>query len=428
MSALMTDPPAPAPGSTSPSRRVALYSHDTQGLGHVRRNIEIARSLLRARPATDVLLLSGAAEAVNLPRPDGTELVVLPSVSKSRQGEYSATALDLGLEELLGLRGAMVAAAVEAFRPDLLVVDKEARGLHGELDRALEVAARTPGAGGRPTRVVLGLRDVLDAPLAARRDWERSETSRTVLESYDEIWVYGDREVHDLGAEYALPRPVREMMRFTGYLAEGRQPAEPAPEPASETAFDAARPGTSTTAAVPADPFVLCLVGGGQDGADLAEEFARASFPEGHHGVLVTGPYMPPSTRSRLEQAAAGRRDLTVLGFVRHVGPLLEAAAAVVTMGGYNSVCEVLASHRPALVVPRVVPRMEQAVRAEALARRTHLDVLHPESLSDGALARWLATAVTWPARRHDLDLRGLDALPRLVDDLLDPATPLEQL
>ncbi len=400
MSALQAAPPITR-------RRVALYSHDTQGLGHVRRNIEIARALLAERPDTDVLLISGAPEAARLPRPDQAGLVVLPSVSKSRAGTYAASSLGLDLEEVLRLRGAMVASAVEHFRPDVLVVDKEARGLAGELDAALAVARRTTGAGGRRTRLVLGLRDVLDAPLTARREWETAATTPTLRSSYDAVWVYGDPRVHDLGDACGLPRDVRAMMRFTGYLADGRHRTA---RPASALA-----PGQTDDA-----PYVLCLVGGGQDGVELADAFARAPLPRGHRGVVVTGPYMPPAARRTLRDLAESREDLTVLGFVDDAPALVDGAAAVVTMGGYNSVCELLASGRPGLVVPRVVPRLEQAVRAEELARRTHLDALHPDEATAAAIGGWLADAVCREGGTHDLDLGGLSRLPALLDQLLE--------
>lgn len=404
MSVLVAEPGPAAFPTTGTRRRIALYSHDTQGLGHVRRNIEIAQALMTARPDTDVLLITGASEAVNLPRPRQSELIVLPSISKSRDGEYSARSMHLELQEVLRLRGLLVASAVAGFRPDLFVVDKEARGLRGELDQALDVAATTRGPGGHRTRLVLGLRDVLDAPLAARRDWERARTSQTLLSSYDAVWVYGDPRVHDLGAAYGLPGEVRQMMRFTGYLADGRQ-------------------GLTAGARAPQrlsdGPFVLCLVGGGQDGAELARAFSLAQLPEGHRGVVVTGPYMPAHLRRALESEAARRDDLTVLGFVDHVPALIEQSAAVVTMGGYNSVCELLASGRPGLVVPRVVPRLEQAVRADELVQHTHLATLRPVEVSSVSLGTWLADAVASGGGTHDLDLGGLARLPQLVDDLL---------
>src|SRR5262245_35394626 len=65
-------PPAPSPnGVTRPDRgshtfqrpRVLLYSHDTMGIGHVRRNLLIAQALTAPPVSATVLLVAGAREA-----------------------------------------------------------------------------------------------------------------------------------------------------------------------------------------------------------------------------------------------------------------------------------------------------------------------------------------------------------------------------
>ncbi|MDT9595263.1 glycosyltransferase [Nocardioides zeae] len=394
-------------------RRVALYSHDTQGLGHVRRNIEIAAALRAADPATDVLLLTGTPAAAALPLPPGTEVVVLPGIAKSAAGAYSAASLDLALDELLALRGAMIAGALGAFRPDLFVVDKVARGLGGELDGALRRLRGARGHGGLPTRVVLGLRDVLDTPEVARAEWDREATSTAVREWYDEVWVYGDPRVHDLVAAMDLPADVAAKVRHTGYLAHGRgrhvtPPAPLAAAPAPVPAPDA-------------DPYVLCLVGGGQDGHRLAETVARAALPTGHRAVVVTGPCMPLEQQERLHALAATRDDLEVRTFVRDPRPLVDGAAAVVTMGGYNTVCELLAAGRPTLVVPRVTPRREQLLRLQCLAPYTSLDHLEPDAATPERVGAWLAGAAGRGRLHHEVDLDGLAHLPVLAASLLTP-------
>ncbi|MDQ3698252.1 MAG: glycosyltransferase, partial [Gemmatimonadota bacterium] len=77
----------------STKRRIAMYSHDTQGMGHMRRNLLIAQALGRASPDASILLLFGAREAAALELPPGTECLTLPSLYKDVDGEYRARAL-----------------------------------------------------------------------------------------------------------------------------------------------------------------------------------------------------------------------------------------------------------------------------------------------------------------------------------------------
>lgn len=387
-------------------RRVALYSHDTQGLGHVRRNISIASALVEGRPDTDILLLTGAPEATSLPLPGNTEVVTLPTLHKDTEGGYRPRVLGLTLEEVLHLRGQIVSSALAAFSPDLFVVDKVARGLGGELEPALRSLRDAR------TKVVLGLRDVLDSPGVTRREWHTGRTVEAVRDLFDEVWVYGDPTVYDAVSAYQWPWPVRAKVAYTGYLADGR-PACPLPE------------GQQVADAPPAEPYVLCLVGGGQDGADLAAAFLEVELPAGYHGAVLTGPYMAPGSRTRLYQVSRARAQMTVHSFTPRAHEFIAAAAASVSMGGYNSVCELLAARCPTLVVPRTVPRMEQTLRAEALTRLGWVDTLCSADVSPARIADWLAGALNTPHRnRRPIDLCGLTRIPVLADALLSGRLP----
>lgn len=393
---------------------MALYSHDTQGLGHVRRNIELASAVVAAHPATEVLLVCSAPAASRLALPASTRLAVLPGVVKDVQGGYAAAGEGLRLEEVVAMRSDMAAQALVDFAPDVLVVDKLARGLRGELDLALRRLSEVRGPGGARTRVVLGLRDVLDTPEVARAEWDDARTSETLARHYDAVWVYGDPRVYDLVREYELPEDVGALVRYTGYLADGRGRLQPGPDGPSAAGAPTAPPGCR--------PYVLCLVGGGQDGTGLARSFAAAPAPGGHDAVLVTGPYMAAGDRAALQAAAEQRPELTVHHFLDDPAPLIRDAAAVVSMGGYNSVCEVLASRRPGLVVPRVRPRMEQAIRLDRLSRLTPIEHVHPELATPTRIGTWLREAVCRTSPLHHptaIDLAGLAKVPRLVEDLM---------
>jgi len=389
------------------AHRVAFYSHDTQGLGHIRRNTLLAAALVAARPDVTVLLLSGAAEAAALPLPERTDLVIVPGLVKDVDGRYSASSLDCSLDQVLAVRSHALASVLSAYAPDLLVVDKVARGIHGELDPALRRVRLEHG-----TRTVLGLRDVLDDVAVARDEWRVDRTSEAIRTLYDQVWVYGDPTIFDPAVEYAWSDAVRAKVRYTGYLGTGRERLLPVPPDTH---------GAPSVRERLERPFVLGLVGGGQDGAAVADTFSHAAFPPGHDGVLVTGPYLPAAHLQRVERMARTRRDLRVFRFVGDVPALAQDSQATVSMGGYNSVCELMAADRPTLVVPRVKPRSEQALRAERFASHGLLDVLGLEELSAVRLGDWMRKAVAGDRRsRPPIDLRGLRAVPSLATELIE--------
>ena len=288
----------------------------------------------------------------------------------------------------------VLTAGLQAFAPDLLVVDKVAAGFGGELEPCLG-PLRDAG-----TRIVLGLRDVLDGPAAAAAEWRRLRTTELLRAHYDEVWVYGDRSVSDLAADCRVPPSVRHLLRYTGFLApSGVGTGEGGPPPVAD-----------------GEPYVLGLLGGGQDGVGLAATLVATPRPAGTALVLVAGPYLPAAARAELHRAAVHDPGLRIVDVTTDVQAWAHSAAAIVCMGGYNTVAEVLATATPALVVPRCRPRTEQLVRARRLSERGLLDDLHPDDLDPVVLAAWLAGAVQAPrTRRTGVDMAGLTRVPELA-------------
>ena len=351
------------------------------------------------------LLIAGAREASAFGLPAGADCLTLPCLAKDEGGRYHSRRLDMALEELVFLRSSAIAAALEAFAPDVLIVDKVPRGAVRELDPSL----RWLQASGR-TRCVLGLRDVLDDPATVCREWSEAANEEAIAAYYDAIWVYGDTAVYNPVREYDFPPHVAAKVRFTGYLARTN--------PLRFSDIDGVELLPSLSQ--PVERLVLCLVGGGQDGAQLAETFAQADFPAGTTGVILTGPFMPPEVQAGLLRRASGKPQLRILKFVADADLLLSRADRVVAMGGYNTVCELLSYAKPALIVPRVKPRVEQLIRAQHLRDLGLLDLLHPEDLTPRRLSEWLARDLKPASGACDrIHLDGLATLIPLLEEVL---------
>lgn len=269
--------------------RIVLYSHDTMGIGHARRNLLLAQTLSGPPLFASVLCIGGMQEARRFPRPDRVDCVTLPALHKRINGGYRSRNLPVPIRELIALRAHTIHAAVRAFDPDVFVVDKVARGALGELDLTLEHLRHR----GR-TRCVLGLRDVLDEPGIVRREWRRDGTAQTIRDFYDALWIYGDPAVYDAVHEYGFSDRIAARARFTGYLDQ-----------CVRLRLDVGREdGAAGRLPAPPGPLALCLTGGGQDGERLAEAFALAPLPAEMHGVVVAGPMMPYAARERLHRLA----------------------------------------------------------------------------------------------------------------------------
>jgi predicted glycosyltransferase len=387
--------------------RIALYSHDTMGLGHKRRNLLIAQTLGCSPLEIDVLMISGIQDASNVPTPPGVDCLTLPALHKNIDGQYQARRLDMSLQEIITLRSQVILTTIKTFKPDIFIVDNVPRGAVRELDPTLDYL-RTQ----EKTQCILGLRDVLDEPAAVRRDWKRGDNEKAIQTYYDAVWVYGDPAIYDLGHEYRLDPKTIAKFRYTGYLDQR-----------SRLKFiDIESVQAFKSLNLPSERIALCLVGGGQDGAHLAETFAHAELPPEMNGIILTGPFMPRKVRQRLQNYAAQRSNLRVLEYLAEPTLLLNRAEHVIAMGGYNTTCELLSFQKRSLIIPRIKPRREQLVRAERLQALGLVDVLNPRNLTPQALTNWLMLDAEPPQVRNCVDLKGLNRIPQFVNEILTSA------
>jgi predicted glycosyltransferase len=173
------------------------------------------------------------------------------------------------------------------------------------------------------------------------------------------------------------------------------------------------------------------MAGGGGDGYELLRAVVEAlrMCPDRQRFdcILLGGPLMPDEDRRRVVELVDSTECVRYLDFVSDVASYVAAADAVVSMGGYNSVCELLSAGKTALVVPRIAPRREQLIRAEALGRRGLLRWLHPDQLgARRMLAEIEALLAASSADLPRLPLDGLAAAAAAVDELLAAPGPVQ--
>jgi predicted glycosyltransferase len=391
----------------SGERSVVFYSHDTYGLGHLRRTLVIAHELRRRWPALTQLVVTGSPLAHEFQLPPGADYAKLPSVVKVGQGWYEPSALPIPFAAIRGLRSDLLLATARHFRPDLLLVDNVPAGLKGELVPTLIHLKKTsPG-----TRLVLGLRDVLDEPDRVRAAWRRQRVYELLDEVYDLILVYGDPAVCDVVAEYGLSRRAAAKTRYVGYLRREADPSRVA-ELRAELRVDDR-------------PLVLATAGGGGDGYVLLRTLleARKRWPAEatFDCVVAPGPFAAPAELQELAAMASNGSRARLIDFDPDLLAYMAASDAVVSMAGYNSISELVSLARPALIVPRVEPRQEQLIRARAVTRRGAGRMIHPAELTPRRLLTELNELLADPpdvARALPLD--GLAATAAELDALLD--------
>ncbi|GGE94452.1 hypothetical protein H1W37_04815 [Stappia taiwanensis] len=398
---------------TKSSPKILIYSHDSFGLGHLRRCRAISHALARRFSDMSVLILSGSPIIGSFEFRTQVDFVRIPGVIKLRNGEYTPLSLSLNIEQILAIRSSIIEHTAQVFDPDILIVDKEPLGLRGEILGTLEMLKKRGN-----TRLILGLRDVMDDPQVLREEWTRKNVDPALKDLYDEIWVYGPPDLHNPLAGMGLPQEVHDKAINTGYLRRhvpnDARITEPLP-------FDD-------------EPYILVTPGGGGDGVEMVDWVMRAYearsqplFP----ALIVLGPFMPASAATDFLERAEHLRDVHILRFLPTIEPYMAGARAIVGMGGYNTFCEILSFDKPTLMVPRVIPRREQSIRAMRAETIGLLKVLPIDEYPDvdkmiDALVQLPRMAPPSAAGVNNL-LGGLEVIGNRVADILAGRADLDE-
>jgi predicted glycosyltransferase len=386
--------------------RILIYSHDTFGLGHLRRCRTLAHALVERFKQLSVLILSGSPIIGSFDFRARVDFVRVPGVVKLRNGEYTPLNLHLDIRETMSMRASIIQHTAEAFAPDMFIVDKEPVGLRGELTQTLKMLKR----GG--TRLVLGLRDVMDEPAALEPEWQRKNVLPALRDLYDDIWVYGLPQICDPLEGVALPAKVKNKMTYTGYLHR-EVPSHGAPARLPE---------------ITNKPFLLVTTGGGGDGDGLIDWVLRAYEHDPllpYPALLVLGPFMQAERQREFMDRAARLKRVDAITFHGQLETLVSRATAVVAMGGYNTFCEVLSLDKRALIVPRTEPRLEQHIRASRAAELGLVSMLSDDGTYNPAVMAAALRALPRQNKPSDVIvpglLEGLQNVSRLVAPWIEP-------
>lgn len=389
-------PPAPA-RLTNP--KILLYSHDTFGLGNIRRTLLLAQELIDQYPKAAVLLITGSQMIHSFRIPKGVDYIKLPCLDRIDAERYESRFLLECSDAVKRTRSAIIERTVLGFAPDLMIVDKRPAGVDGELTDTL-AALRERNF---PTRLVLGIRDILDEPHKTRETLRNNRSFEFIRDYYNEVWIYGSQSIFDTVREYDFPTDVARMTHYCGYLKRPTVAGQRNDGP----------------------PRVLVTTGGGGDGSRMIQAYLEglSNLPRNValRSTVVFGPQMSAAAQTSISEHFGYLTDVEFREFEPELTQLYAEADLVVSMAGYNTVCELLSSGCNAILVPRAEPVKEQLIRARLLAAEGLFDVVEPDELSPETLINKvlasLKPAINRPIR---FDLQGLPRIRERIRELLE--------
>ena len=270
-----------------PTFNILMYSHDTYGLGHIRRTMAIAEQLRQAN--TNILILTGSPIAGRLTFPKYVDYVRIPGMIKKANDEYFPLTIRIDPQQAMEIRQSIIMATVKTFLPDLFIVDKEPQGLKKEVLPALEWIKENL----EKTKTILGLRDIMDDSETIKTDWNKKNIYSTIEDLYSEVWVYGQKNIYNPIQEYDIPPSISKKLYFTGYI--------PRKIPQESVADDL----RLQLKVMKNETLVTVTTGGGGDGfhvldvyLKMLEKMKAHPFCRGFRAFWSQGHFYPEMTRS----------------------------------------------------------------------------------------------------------------------------------
>ena len=350
--------------------RMLIYSHDTFGLGHLRRCLKISQALKAQFPDLSILLVTGSPQVHRYRLPAGLDYIKLPAVRKTADEQYEPRSIKTSFRRIFNLRSRLLLETTRQFSPHILLVDHSPLGMKGEIKPSLEwLKSENP-----ETFTILGLRDIIDEPEKVVKQWQAQSIYDSLREFYDGILIYGCPIVFDPVISYEFPEDIARKTSFCGYISE--------PGPNSRKARMNKADSTGK--------FVTVTSGGG-DGAGEAvvgtfmEMLKRFESRIDFNSLIITGPFISEELW-RKYRSESRRLPVAIRKFVGHTRPFLQKSDLVISTGGYNTTTEILTFARRALIIPRILYRNEQLLRAQRLRDLGLVSLIHPDNITPETL------------------------------------------
>lgn len=399
--------------------RILFYSHDTFGLGHIRRTLAVCEALSKAVEDASMLVLTGSSAVHLLRIPDRVDYVKLPCVTKVGDEHYESKFLNLDFDAIRALREEIIFRTAVNYAPDMILIDNVPLGMKGELLKTLHYFREFHSG----TRIILNFRDVIDEPRRVIPNWTSNLVYDAIDFFYDRVLVYGSPDVFDFVREYRLPAGVAGKVEYVGYIARATRPG----------AADLIRRRLVDQG----EKLALITAGGGGDGYQVIEKYleglASADPIVRMHSHIVLGTDMPATHRETLlsrfgrKSRVSGNQRVSFADIYDDLTDYVEAADVVLSMGGYNTISEILSLGKRSVVVPRVAPRLEQWIRCSRMAELGLLRVVHPADATPGRLVNEVLHSLSdEPSHLHHnvIRLDGLHHVSTIVRAYCDAQAP----
>ncbi len=369
--------------------KILIYCQHVLGIGHLFRTLEITRAMQEHQVT---LVLGGPPAELNLP--GHVRVVQLPGLKMDAEfSELMPVDPDRTLEDIKKERSAKLFSLTREMQPDIIMIELFPFGRNGFSFELLPLLKAVRCGKIRAGKVVCSLRDILVEKKNQTKFEQRVIDRLNSL--FDGLLIHGDPSVIGLDATFSRMNDITVPVTYTGYVCEKSTPEE----------GNALKNEINMQSG---EKLILVSAGGGNVGYELLRSslsaFALLKFPV--RMQVFTGPYMGEDEFTILnQQRIPGTR---IERFTDNFPAWLAAADLSISMGGYNTTMNVLASGIPAIILPFAQNR-EQRMRTEKLTRMSNILLVDENNLSPSILTEQISIMIGKDKKTSEILLDGAE-------------------
>ncbi|WP_319582719.1 glycosyltransferase [uncultured Pseudodesulfovibrio sp.] len=382
--------------------RIVFYCQHVLGVGHMFRSLEIVKAL----KDHEVILVTGGAH-VDFDPPANMTRIQLPGLMMDAKfTRFIPLEEGAEVDDVLVRRLRQFKEIMAEYRPDIFMVELFPFGRKKFRFELLPILKKVRKGEYGKCKSVCSVRDILVEKKDMQRQVER--VHGYLNPNFDHVLVHSDPNLVRLDETFPGVEGIVPEVHYTGYVARKPNPAE--------TEQLAAELNLGET------PLVVASVGGGHIGRDLLRGVMAASpilnETHPHRLALFTGPYAEEDEFERLREEAKAHPHITVKRFTKRFLAYLDLARLSVSLGGYNTTMNLLATNTFGLMYPFLQNR-EQNMRARRIEEKGGLKVITQDDLGPERLVPLMREGLDRRAEPLHLDLDGGPNSARILEEIL---------
>ena len=352
--------------------KIIFYCQYVWGIGHLFRSLELVRALADH----DVVLVAGGRK-VDVRLPDHVTLVRLPGLYMDEQFTTLIPEEDgKTVDDIQRARKDILFSLFEKHRPDALMIELYPFGrtkFGFELQPLLDGIRQ--GRFGE-IKVVCSLRDIL---VEKKNPLVYEERVLNLLNTYfDLLLIHADDQLLALDETFSRMDDIRIPAVYTGFVAP-------------KASVNAGRQLRRDLGITSEEKLIVVSAGGGRSGYPLLSNILDAYHLMNNSTririEMFSGPFRDPTEFKKLTAKAVD--GIRIRHFTQRFLDYLSAADLSVSLAGYNTCMNLLATRVPALVFPYSKQR-EQPIRVEKIKNFIPMKILRDKDIEPVQLSRYI--------------------------------------